>query len=695
MCVCLILEPSSSNNNFTILSHHFLSRNSNQPINPKTAGLGVFAGMSYLQGQLLGRVGDPAFATVDQDWHNSPAGGIDNDYSKSSSNSSSITKTDGDYHWPLTNYDWMAEQIGLEHEAEVVSATVTGFGAAPNCHFSLLNVEEHEATYIDNPDINRYNSPGAGASTPWYNRSSTAMKDIAAGQELFVDYGTNWFTSREGAFQLVPIPQDYSLAQEFLLQYGILLVGSTNPADLIGDKMSLNDEAQADLWDIITNTFPYISRVKQALPRNYKDAVRAIHGNIQTIEEENSIRSIQSLKEHGKCMDNIVPKKSTIPHAGYGAFATRFISKDSLIAPAPVVHIVDGKTTVNMYNDAIGRLGNIVRDETTGPVAKQLILNYCFGHANSSLLLFPYSSNVAYINHHATNYNAKVQWTTDFDFYHHTDWLNKSLEYLEEQWTSGLMLEFVALRDIQPDEEVLINYGDEWQRAWDEHVQHWQATSPEYDYNNLTHWTKPTPTNNGKDGYVRAEEVNSMVALRTMEEQIHNPYPHGLHIMCTVNVNHDTPYLYAPLLSIPYFKRNIVPAIDMPDDSDDRHVHHCNITGRYEVSDADKLENDDNDNDDHLDMGKYRYTIRVEVQKKVMDGVSISSSTNNNDDDDDDDDNGTNNITEIHEITNVPRSQITFVNSPYTSDVFLKNVFRHEMMLPDTIFPDAWKYENN
>ena len=650
--------------------------------------------MSYRQGQLLGRVGDPAFATVDQDWHNSPADG---------SGSSGFTKSDGDYHWPLTNYDWMADQIGLENEAEVVSATVTGFGAAPNCHFSLLNVEEHMAEYSIIPGINRYNSPGAGASTPWYNRSSTALKELTAGSELFVDYGTAWFTSRHGYFQLVPMPQDYISAQEFLKRYGQLLVdGSTNPADLVADKMSLDESAQYDLWDIITNSFPYTSRVKHALPRNHKDVVRAIHGNIQTIEEENSIRSVPYLKEHGKCMDNIVPKVSSIPHAGYGAFATRFISKNSLIAPAPVVHIVDGKSTVNMYNDAIGRLGNIVRDESTGPVTKQIILNYCFGHANSSLLLFPYSSNVAYINHHPTEYNARVRWTTDFDFYHHTDWLNKSLEYLEEQWTSGMMLEYIALRDIQIGEEVLINYGDEWQRAWEEHVRQWQAMSPEYDYNNLTHWTKPTTTNNGKDGYVRAEEMNTTIALRTMDEQLLDPYPHGLYIMCTVNVNHDTAYLHAPLLSVPYFKRNIDPAIDMRDDSDDRHVHHCNITGRYEVGNADKLENDDDDDEDEdgdedsnkkeyeYDMGEYRYTIRIEVQKKVMDGSSSSSSN-----DDYDDDYGTNNITEIHEITNVPRSQITFVNSPYTSDVFLKNVFRHEMMLPDTIFPEAWKYENN
>ena len=33
---------------------------------------------------------------------------------------------------------------------------------------------------------------------------------------------------------------------------------------------------------------------------------------------------------------------------------------------------------------------------------------------------------------------------------------SKPVEFLEDQWTSGLMLEYIALRDIQPGEEVRI-----------------------------------------------------------------------------------------------------------------------------------------------------------------------------------------------------------------------------------------------
>ena len=263
----------------------------------------------------------------------------------------------------------------------------------------------------------------------------------------------DWFLSRDGVFSLVPVTASFEKAQEFLKVYGRLLVGSDNEEDLIEDKMALDDDAQRDLWELI-KTFPYPTRERQALPDDHKDAIRAIHGDIQIIEKENSIRDMKYLKENGKCVDNIVPGMSNIPHAGRGAFATRFIPKGGLVHPAPVVHITD-KSAVNMYNETIGNTtGKMVRDEKVGVVQKQIIYNYMFGHPNSTVLLFPYSSNAAYINHHATEYNAELRWAKDFSFFHHEDWLEKDVEFLENQWTSGLMLEFIALRDIQVGEEV-------------------------------------------------------------------------------------------------------------------------------------------------------------------------------------------------------------------------------------------------
>jgi hypothetical protein len=397
------------------------------------AGIGFFAGTDFRAGQLLNRDGwgDPAFPSIDLNLNNADPDGT------------RASKSRRDYHWPLTNYDWDSGSLGiLEEESDDTSMTVPGFGSVPNCHFSLLNVEEHGVSY-DLAGLSRYNSPGSGAITPFVNRSSTARNDIRAGTELFVNYGSSWFKNRED-HATVPVKESYVQATQFLEVYGRLLLGytPTDPGwrdDFVVENMLLKDEAQSDLWDVI-KTFPYVSRARQALPGTSKDVIRAIHKGIAAIEVENSMRSIDYLKEHGKCIDNIVPGNSTIPDAGRGAFATRFIPKGSLVAPAPVIHFAD-KSTLNIYNETRKRKVYKNKDQL---LTTQLIRNYMFGHPESSVVLFPYSSNVAYINHHSTEFNAKLQWAKNFSF-HNEDWLQKDVKFLDTQWRAGEYLLFMRL----------------------------------------------------------------------------------------------------------------------------------------------------------------------------------------------------------------------------------------------------------
>ena len=200
---------------------------------------------------------------------------------------------------------------------------------------------------------------------------------------------------------------------------------------------------------------------------------------------------------------------------------------------------------------------------------------------------------------------------------------------------------------------MLINYGDEWQAAWDKHVLNWHPSNTE---------------SLQSVGYVRAEAFNGDVTtpIRTMEEQIVDPYSSHINLFCIANVEHDSPYLFAPLTS-PYFKREWDRRVDMRDDSDDIHYNSCNITLRYESEEDDSEDADD----DEIEEGagaEYLYTIELEVKKEF----------------------GNTFISEFHVITDVPREAIAFVNLPYTSDIFLKNAFRHEMKLPDDEFPKAW-----
>jgi hypothetical protein len=65
--------------------------------------------------------------------------------------------------------------------------------------------------------------------------------------------------------------------------------------------MILKDEVQKDLWDVI-KTFPYVSRAREALP-GHDGVVAAIHKGIGAVEVENSMRSMDYLEKHGKCVE--------------------------------------------------------------------------------------------------------------------------------------------------------------------------------------------------------------------------------------------------------------------------------------------------------------------------------------------------------------------------------------------------------
>jgi hypothetical protein len=52
---------------------------------------------------------------------------------------------------------------------------------------------------------------------------------------------------------------------------------------------------------------------------------------------------------------------------------------------------------------------------------------------------------------------------------------------------AGLMLDFVATRDIEAGEEVLIDYGEEWEMAWRKHLQSWRPPKGANSYVDAVH----------------------------------------------------------------------------------------------------------------------------------------------------------------------------------------------------------------
>ena len=169
-----------------------------------------------------------------------------------------------------------------------------------------------------------------------------------------------------------------------------------------------------------------------------------------------------------------------------------------------------------------------------------------------------------------------------------------------------------------------------------------------------------TGKNMAESKYIRAEVLNDDLnsPILTMDEQIVEPYDTSINIKCFVNVTHDSAYLFAPLTA-PYFKREWDRSSDMRDGSKSDNLP-CSIIGRHGI----ERNVDNTDLIDHT----YLYAIQLDVEKN-HEGIFFH---------------------EFHEIANVPREAIVFVNLPYTDDIFLEKSFRHEMILPDDIFPKAW-----
>jgi len=112
---------------------------------------------------------------------------------------------------------------------------------------------------------------------------------------------------------------------------------------------------------------------------------------------ENTIqkRSVEWIKENGICLDAIRPGKSNIPGAGWGAFAQGFIRKGDIVSPAPLLNVAN-RETFNIYEDEVDEETGEVVDSTV--IGQQLLLNYCFGHTASQLLLCPQTNSIL-LNH--------------------------------------------------------------------------------------------------------------------------------------------------------------------------------------------------------------------------------------------------------------------------------------------------------
>jgi SET domain len=365
-------------------------------------------------------------------------------------------------------------------------------------------------------------------------------------------------------------------------------------------------------------------------------------------------RSAEWLEQHGQCIDNLKPGDSTILQAGRGAFASRLIPRNTVVAPVPVVPL--GRHHVD--------IDELVPPDSSGADAaslqllgKQLLLNYCYGHKNSSLLFFPRSPVVNYINRHSEP-NVKLQWSTRWP--PSAEVQSSSPETVAGNAEASLVMELVALRDIQPGEEIFMDYGDEWSRHW---LQHEESSSRQ---------------RHNDTGYVPAFRLNRRQEwLRTETELETDPYPENVWVGCFVGVIRKIERMTAGQSGslVEYWWEEEAGLYE-----DTENLFPCDILERISVNDVGRLRPEGldpvprSDPADFVDPRDRRESVSpLPVYYKVR-AHNVPEARGNQ---------------QIN-FYPVPRSAIRFFDKPYTSDLSLRTAFRHEVQLPDEMMPPAW-----
>lgn len=169
-----------------------------------------------------------------------------------------------------------------------------------------------------------------------------------------------------------------------------------------------------------------------------------------------------------------------------GSLANFAQPEGEVIVPAPTMAQVTDRRALDMYQ--LEYTNGTLRAKGQYPTSKQLLINYCFGHTASPMLLCP-STNANLLNHCSSRLqekvghcdpskgvNAIVRWAVEFDPATR-EWLAQDLSTLDTRIKNGqrgLSLEIVALRSIEQDEEIFIDYGEAWEQAWKQHIAKWK-----------------------------------------------------------------------------------------------------------------------------------------------------------------------------------------------------------------------------
>lgn len=589
------------------------------------------------------------------------------------------------------NNDDADDDYDDEEEVQVESnliLAVPGVGALGNQHFtSYINAKVDPEAVLNRIPIQEQtraqallNSdsisvpPTRGANSKYYDVTMKSTRYIPAGMEILVD------DVGGGIDEEYPIQaSDFDDVDAIWQKIWDFFVNHDNDIDHDND---LVDEKKEQLYnylikDVVSNQYTktlkgddrgnkedVMEQIRALFPSSYAEFATMMSSSSSSFSYEfpHMVKSQEWLMENGQCLDGIRTGPSTIPHAEKGAFASKYIHKGGLIGPAPLLMIPD-RDYLDMFELTFmgeGRDRYIVqkklqskRSKGTGgrmessfvereATTQQLLLNYCFGHPESSLLFYPYGMGINMINHQSSSAeemkgaNAKLVWTKAL--YHDSNLLEQ--EVMDEEYAAlPLGMDIIATRDISEGEEIFLDYGSDWEEAWEQHVDQWDDSRlwpvSALEFNaDFRSKRLPFPTDAERGGSNK------------------DAIPEHLITACHVVANPLDKFDGDGVQLWIFDKNQTTLNAD--------HYRLCNILDLETTTIGNDTENGDTSSIPNT------YTVTVH-------GLGDESGP--------------------QIVTNVPHEFIRFTEKPYSEWGYQtnNNVFRHTIGIPDDIFPSVWR----
>ena len=326
------------------------------------------------------------------------------------------------------------------------------------------------------------------------------------------------------------------------------------------------------------------------------------------------------------------------------------MAKGDVIIPAPLLATY-GRHMFNLK-------GRHVPDDAN---KVNLALNYQFSHPESSLHLFPTTSALL-VNHRSANQrwggikpNAELRWsTTDRKSVY---FLQRTLEDLRKEHYTTLVIDIVATRTIEPDEEITIDYGDNWTDAWERHIASFKSPCP--------------PKSDGAPCFKSSKVVHEMNDDKFNADNQAWSEDHFTACRRSEMPRTDEAviFLVPKPKNITYTKREVV------------HIDIDGIEYRWSFRGIEF----DHEGFDLASTPSDWYPCLVlssSEDDKTFDVVYFTFETSSLEDEE---------ANVLRRARMLNAEDIKFLNKPYKSDMYWEGAFRHPIEIPDSIFPSLWK----